>query len=78
MRIDNFTTARCKECRWTKQFHPGKEYNAEDFKCDCKPKQEEPEIVKIKAMARRMGISFPANIGVDTLKRKIKENGNGN
>ena len=38
IKIDNFTTARCKECGWLKQFQPGKEYKSEDFECDCKAK----------------------------------------
>ena len=35
MKIDNFTTAKCSKCGWIKQFHPGKEFNYTDFKCNC-------------------------------------------
>lgn len=35
MKLDNFTTARCNKCHWTKQFKPGKEYDFTEFKCNC-------------------------------------------
>jgi len=43
MRIDNFTTGRCKTCGWTKQFNPGKDFQPQDFECDCKKVEEAPK-----------------------------------
>lgn len=77
MRIDNFITARCKECGWVKQFHPGREYDKSEFQCDCKEAEDIPEIDILKGKATKLNIKYPANIGVDTLKKKIKEVING-
>lgn len=57
MKIDNFTTARCKQCGWMKQFQPGKEYSTEEFRCDCK------EEVKPKAKSKPMKQTL-----IDTIK----------
>ena len=93
MKIDNFTTARCKDCGWIKQFQPGKEYKSSEFECNCKEivkpfVQNVQEVVKptpqideemeaLKAKATSMGISFAHNISKETLSKKIEEAENG-
>jgi hypothetical protein len=72
MKIDNFTTARCKKCGWIKQFHPGREYLSEEFICDCKKAEENPLDI-LKKEADNLGIKYPSNIGESTLAKKIKE-----
>lgn len=73
MKLDNFTTARCSNCGWIKQFHPGKEYSKKDFICKC---GETSSLDKLKSKADKLGIKYPANIGEATLKKKIVEHGN--
>lgn len=71
MRIDNFTTARCKKCGWIKQFQPDREHELNDFECNCKVVVD--ELSQLKAIADKKGIKYPANIGIATLTKKIEE-----
>ena len=72
IKIDNFTTARCKKCGWVAQFQPGKPYESEDFVCNCKA--VEPTMLdKLKAKADKLGIKYPGNIGEKSLEKKINE-----
>lgn len=77
MKLDNFTTARCKKCGWIKQFQPGKEYDPGEFECECvdtpEEQQEPTRLDKLKNVAERIGISFAHNISEATLEKKIKE-----
>lgn len=75
MRIDSFTTAKCKKCGWVAQFQPGKEYSLNDFECDC-TKMTPLELLKMEA--DKLGIKYPANIGEKSLEKKINEVQNGN
>lgn len=81
MKLDNFTTARCRQCGWIKQFQPGKDYNVDDFVCNCKTTEEKTTVTKLdklKEKATEMGIDFKHNIGEAALTKKIKEAENGN
>ena len=73
MKLDSFTTARCKQCGWIKQFQPGKEYVADDFICNCKEKEEVSQLDLLKSEADKLGIAYAANIGEKSLAKKIKE-----
>lgn len=79
MKIDNFTTARCRKCGWIKQFHPGREYSSDDFVCNCNAvKEEESLLDKLKSKADSLGVSYAHNITQKTLEKKIKEVADGN
>lgn len=51
MKLDNFTTARCKKCGWIKQFQPGKEYDPKEFICKCEQPSEEVNVPKKRGRA---------------------------
>lgn len=79
MKIDNFTTAKCRACGWVKQFSPGKEYNTEDFRCKCKtidiitPSENIESFDDLKIKAKQLGISFHPSISESKLIKKIDE-----
>lgn len=75
MKLDNFTTARCRECGWIKQFQPGKDYKAEDFICNCKEKSEKKK--SVREVADELGITYKHNISDKKLMEKIEEATNG-
>ena len=79
MKLDNFTTARCRKCGWIKQFQPGKEYSNDDISCDCVEEVEEKSLLdQLKDKADELGISYAKNIGEASLAKKIKEAQDGN
>ena len=77
MKIDNFTTARCSKCGWTKQFQPGVEHDVEDFKCDCNKEapvvEEKPKKSIKKTLAKTL---MEASSGTDS-NETTKENTEG-
>lgn len=83
MKLDSFTTARCKQCGWVKQFQPGREYASEEFNCDCSSSEVvavediADDIDALKEKADLLGIDYKHNIGASTLIKKIKEFENG-
>lgn len=81
MKLDNFSTGRCRVCGTVKQFQPGKEYSYKDFMCKCDevaPVQEPSKLDKLKELADRLEIPYRSDIKYDTLKKKVEEVQNGN
>jgi len=77
MKLDNFTTAKCNKCGWVRQFKPDTNYKAEDFRCNCKEAQPIFEKTELLIKAKSLGLKVPNNIGLENLKKKIKEVENG-
>ena len=61
MKLDNFTTARCKNCGWLKQFQPGREYESKECECNCTP----------EAKAKKAG--RPPKVKYGTFEKITKE-----